>query len=560
MKKTYKILSIIVFMTVFMSCDLSKDLESPNDVGVDAADPDLLMNKVQTDFGLFFSKIAGNYNVNTRGVNQLVRMRAMTGGDTYDRAFTSQLENDIWTDAYQGVLINIETLLPIAEEKDLNVHLGVAKILKAYVYLTLVDVYGDVPFTEALQGIDGVFNPNVDQGSTIYTAALALLTEARTDLANTAGGGLTRDIYYGGNRTKWITLANSIELKAQLNLSADASNSAAKAAIQALITANDLIDTDAEEFTYKYGTSSVPTNSRSVAYQDYYGVNAGSAGGYIGNYFLYHMYRDPNLKVQDPRWRYYFYRQVGSRARALQLDNESVPCALTAAPAHYVNEGQPFCTFEPGFFGRDHGNNDGTPPDGSSLTCVGVYPHGGRVDTNNGDANYAGPAQLGQGGNGAGIEPIYMSWFTDFMIAEAVIRLGLSGDAKALMLSGVSKSITRVRSFSNALGQSLPAGVEPSEVTYRSTLGGFYDTSTDKQDVILKEYYKSLWGNGVEAYNMYRRTGSPKLMQPTRAVNGGNFVYSMIYPANFVNLNSSVEQKADNSTRVFWDKNGLVLR
>jgi hypothetical protein len=78
--------------------------------------------------------------------------------------------------------------------------------------------------------------------------------------------------------------------------------------------------------------------------------------------------------------------------------------------------------------------------------------------------------------------------------------------------------------------------------------------------VILKEYYKSLWGNGVEAYNMYRRTGSPKLMQPTRAVNGGNFVYSMIYPANFVNLNSSVEQKADNSTRVFWDKNGLVLR
>jgi len=560
MKKTYKILSLVVFMTVFMSCDLSKDLDSPNDVGVDAADPDLLMNKVQTDFGLFFSKIAGNHNVNTRGVNQLVRMRAMIGGDTYDRAFTPQTENDIWTDAYQGVLINIETLLPLAAEKDLNVHLGVAKILKAYVYITLVDVYGDVPFSEAGQGLDGLFNPKVDGGSDIYTAALALLAEARTDLAKTTGGGLTRDIYYGGSRTKWKTLSNSIELKAQLNLAADASNATAKAAIQTLITANDLIDTDAEEFTYKYGNSSVPTISRSSAYQDYYGVNAGTSGGYIANYFLYHMYRDPNLNVQDPRWRYYFYRQVGSKARALQLDNESVPCALTAAPAHYVNEGHPFCTFEPGFFGRDHGNNDGGPPDGSSITCVGVYPHGGRIDLNNGDANYSGPAQLGQGGNGAGIEPIYMSWFTDFMIAEAVIRLGLPGDAKALMLSGVSKSIARVRSFSNALGQSLPEGLEPSEVTYRSTLGGFYDTSTDKQDVILKEYYKSLWGNGVEAYNLYRRTGSPKLMQPTRAVNGGKFVYSMIYPANFVNLNSSVQQKADNSTRVFWDKNGFELR
>jgi hypothetical protein len=559
MKNLYKVISMIAFMS-FMSCDLSKDLENPNDVGLSGANIDLLMNKAQTDFGLFFSKIAGNYNTNTRGVNQLVRMRAMTGGDTYDRAFTPQTEDDIWIDAYQNILINIETLLPIAKAKDLNVHLGVAKILKAYVLLTLVDVYGDVPYSEALTGAKAIFNPKADEGSTVYAAAIALLEEARADLKKTTSAGLSRDVYYGGNAAKWITLANSIELKAQLNLSASSANTAAKSAIQALLSANDLIDTDAEEFTYKYGTVSVPANSRSVAYQDYYGVNAGTAGGYIGNYFLFHMYRDPNLKVQDPRWRYYFYRQVGSKARALQLDAESVPCALTPPPAHYIAEGQPFCTFEPGFFGRDHGNNDGGPPDGSSITCVGAYPHGGRVDTNNGDANYAVGAQLGQGGNGAGIEPIYMSWFTDFMKAEAVIRLGLSGDAKALMLSGVDKSITRVRSFSASLGQSLPAGLEPSEVTYKATLGGIFDTSSDKQDLILKEYYKSLWGNGVEAYNLYRRTGSPKRMQLTRATDGGAFVYSMIYPAVFVNLNSSVKQKADNSTRVFWDKANLVLR
>ncbi|HPI81302.1 MAG TPA: SusD/RagB family nutrient-binding outer membrane lipoprotein, partial [Cyclobacteriaceae bacterium] len=134
------------------------------------------------------------------------------------------------------------------------------------------------------------------------------------------------------------------------------------------------------------------------------------------------------------------------------------------------------------------------------------------------------------------------------------------GDAKALMLSGVTKSINRVRSFSNSIGQALPAGLEPSQVTYLATLGAFFDTAADQQDVILKEYYKSLWGNGLEAYNLYRRTGSPKMMQPTRSINGGDFVYTMVYPANFVNLNGSVDQKPDNSTRVFWDVNGFVLR
>lgn len=557
MKIGYKILSVVAVMVLVMSCDLSKDLDNPNEVGASEANPDLLMNKIQTDFGLFFNKLAG---VSDRNVSELVRMKAMTGADTYNRAYTAQGQNEVWQDAYQKILINIETMIPLADESEQNVHLGIGKILKAYVYLTVVDLYGDVPYSEALKGDEGILNPKVDGGASVYTACIALLNEAKADLANTAGTGIARDIFYNGSRTKWTTLANSLELKAQLNLAADASNTAAKSAIQALITANDLIDTDAEEFTYKYGTSSIPSISRSPGYQDHYAVTKGSGGGYLGNYFMYQMYRDPNLKVQDPRWRYYFYRKVGSKARALADDSESVPCALTAPPDHYTSEGQPFCTFEPGFFGRDHGNADGSPADARATTAVGAYPYGGRIDLNDGDPNYADATQQGQGGNGAGIEPIYMSWFTDFMKAEAVIRLGLHGDAKALMLSGVTKSINRVRSFSNSIGQSLPAGLEPSQVTYLATLGAYFDTAADQQDVILKEYYKSLWGNGLEAYNLYRRTGSPKMMQPTRSINGGDFVYTMVYPANFVNLNGSVDQKPDNSTRVFWDVNGFVLR
>jgi hypothetical protein len=560
MKKIYKVMSLIVFMTVVMSCDLSKDLNSPNDPGVSAADPDLLMNKVQTDFALFYAKIGGNHNILTRGVGQLVRFKAMTLDQVYGRAFRPQDFDEIWKDAYQKVMVNLELMLPLATERGLTVHVGSGKILKALTYITLVDVFGDVPFTEAIKGGEGNFNPKADGGASIYAAAIALLAEARTSLATApgAGLGLGRDIYYGGDRANWTTLANSIELKAQLNLTADPGTKAAATARIVELLKGNLIDTDAEEFTYKWGTVTVPAISRNPTYQEYYQANAGAAGGDIGLKFMAQMYR--GLGVQDPRWRYYFYRQVGSRAQALNTDVNALGCGNVPTPPHYIATNEPYCFYEPGFFGRSHGDFSGKNPDSGALTCVGAYPYGGLIDTNDGDPTFENQVAQGAGGNGAGIENIYMSWFTDFMKAEAVLRLGLAGDARELMLTGVNKSIDRTRSFSESIGQILPAGLEPSQDKYTKALGGIFDAATDKQDVVLNEYYKSLWGNGLEAYNLYRRTGSPKNLQPSLSVNPGSFVYSMIYPANFVNLNSSVTQKADQSTHVFWDKTGLVLK
>ena len=561
MKSIYKVISLVLFMTFIMSCSLDGDLNSPNDVSTADPNADLLMNKAQADFALFFAKVSGNENIQSRGMNQLVRFKAMQGDQAYSRAYRPQDFDEIWRDSYQRVLVNLETMIPVAVEKQLNVHVGVAKILKAYTYITLVDVFGDVPYTEALKGTEGNFNPVADPGASVYAAAIALLTEAKTDLANTAGLGLSRDIYYGGSRASWTTLANSLELKAQLNLTADpATQAAALARIAALVTAADLIDTDAEEFAYRWGTASVPAISRNPTYKEYYAPNRGQAGGNIGNKFMQEMYR--GLGVQDPRWRYYFYRQVGSRSAALATDPNAIGCA-TSAPSHYIATNEPFCFVEPGFFGRDHGNNTGTNPDGAALTCVGAYPYGGRVDLNDGNAAYIGSAILGEGGNGAGIENIYMSWFTDFMRAEVALINGDVAGAKALMLSGVTKSINRTRGYANSVGQTLPAGLEPSTVTYLSTLGLAYDVATDKKDVAMKEYYKSLWGNGVEAYNLYRRTGSPKNLQPSLLAPASQtpFLYSMIYPSNFVNLNSSATQKDPVAgARVFWDKTGLTLK
>jgi hypothetical protein len=545
-------LSCLVFLFVAGSCgitDLEENLENPNEVGVGNLDVNLLMNKIQLDFGDFVAEA----NVPSM---ELSRMVAMTGGDVYERAYQPQTHNDIWNRAYQDVLIQIETLLSRTDGTGLTVHSGSARVLKAYVMLTLVDLFNDVPYSQALQGSLGAegFNPGTDSGQSIYAAAITILDEAIALLGQTATGSLSRDIYFGGSAAKWAALANTLKLKAYLNLRL--TDAGAKAKIEELL-GKDLVDTDAEEFTYKYATSDVPARSRHPLYRQMYQPGTGgNADGYLSNYYMLVSYKQKG--VEDPRWRYYFYRQVGSIATALADEPESIPCIISPRPSHY-GPNQAWCAFDPGFFGRDHGNNDGIPPDGRALTCFGVYPAGGRVDVNPDDPIYQGLAIQGQGANGAGIEPIWMAGYTEFLKAEAALTLGTTGDAKALMLSGVNKSIARVRAFGAAKGQTVPAALEPSIMDYTDAVAALYDAAANDDErlgVIMKEYYIALWGNGIEAYNMYRRTGKPSDMQPTRAANPGNFVRSLIYPANYVNLNSSATQKnIAGVNKVFWDNN-----
>lgn len=557
---------LVLLLSIAFSCNLDGDLENPNEAGVSSADPDLIMNSIQLDFGDFYSLSSGNSvfpDRTTTGVDRLMRMRAMTTGYRYQTAFQAQFVDDLWTLAYQKVLINIESLLPLAEEKNLTTHVGAAKILKAYVYLVLVDLFGDVPQSKALAGL-GDFNPSADKGEDIYTEAIKLLGEARTELAKTgieAGGALRRDIYYSGNRKKWAALANTLELKAWLNLSMlPARKAEADGKIAGMVDLTDgtskvdLVDEDNENFTYKYGTATVPV-SRHPLYRQYYSPLVGSAAGYVCNSYLYELFNGKG--VEDPRWRYYFYRQVGSITRANQVDPKSVGCSVGAIPSHYANGGYIFCTFDPGFYGRDHGDASGTPPDSQVLTCAGAYPAGGKLDdTPLSKTTFFGPTIQGDGADGAGIEPIFMSFFTGYMKAEILARSGNTGAAKIVLIEAIEASITQVRAFTESKGQSLPDGLEPSTDDYLDAVGSLYDNSATKLDVIGREFYVACWGSAIEAYNSYRRTSAPGNMQPTLQVNAGPFLRSMTYPSVYVNLNSTASQKDFSKTnKVFWDTN-----
>lgn len=120
---------------------------------------------------------------------------------------------------YEGPLMNIEETLnstslsstqgPVANQ------LAVAKILKSYYFWFITDRWGDVPFTEALQGNKN-FTPAYDTQESIYNALFVLLKEANDQIVP---GKVTNDIIYNGDMAKWKKLGNTVRLLMALRIS-----------------------------------------------------------------------------------------------------------------------------------------------------------------------------------------------------------------------------------------------------------------------------------------------------------------------------------------------------
>jgi hypothetical protein len=561
-----KILIIALAVVVISGCQKKLDrlLVNPNSPTPSSANADLYLTQAQLSFASFFNT-ASDFGM------QLTRMFNMFG-PRYDNAWQPQNYDGLWTTAYTGVLKHCNALIPLASAELKFVNVGMAKIMKAYTLMTLVDMFGDVPMAEANLG-DENLNPKADPGATVYAACLALLDEALVDLAKTSSstpGSL--DLFYSGSAARWISLAKTLKLRALVNTRM--ADPAANTKIATLLAAGDFIDADAKDFEFKYSRKSANPNSRHPRYVTNH--TSTGAGNYIGNYFMWTLSQEKGQgdANNDPRIRYYLYRQ---RTNYGQVNPNTINCFGQAYPGHYttslpnpytgIPQDMPFCLLITGFWGRDHGDNSGIPPDGQLRTTVGVYPFGGRFDNNQG-ANVA----VDFGGQGAGIQPIWLSSFTDFTIAEYELLLNNNvANARTRLEAGIRKSINKVINFPTVIAYpnmaaDIPASMIPDATrinNYVNKVLAAYDaaaTTDARLNIIMKEYYLVLWGNGVDAYNMYRRTNKPDNMQFTLEPNPGIYVNSHLYPSVYVNRNLNATQKSSVGVQVFWDKHPPTSR
>ena len=136
--------------------------------------------------------------------------------------------------------------------------IAIARILKAYYYMVLSDAFGDVPYSEALQGKAVI---PYDKQENIYPAIITELKEAVAQF----DGGLTvqGDVMYGGNTTKWKKFANSIRAIAALRMS-KANATLGKTEFAAAVAAG-VIDANADNASIPY----VGGNYRNPIYNYY---------------------------------------------------------------------------------------------------------------------------------------------------------------------------------------------------------------------------------------------------------------------------------------------------
>jgi hypothetical protein len=528
----------LVVLSVFMisSCDLDL-LDSPNDVTLESADPNFLLTRIQTDFVSFFWDASGRGGRVTRMFHQ--------ASDTYEIAYAAVQQDGLWSNAYANILADINTLKQIASERNFRRHLGIAKTIEAYVWMQLVDNFGNVPFSQAFDSAN--FNPKQDDGATVYTAALNLLIEARQDFTATETLGTPVDLFFGGNYAKWVKLTNALELRYHLNRRL-IDKAGATAGITKLINEANLPGVG-DDFVFSYTKNVADPATRHPAYV---GQFPNGGGDYQSVFFMWHLTEAKGF--DDPRAPYYFYRQVG-----VNPTNEAeVRCIKEFKPAHYPVDMVWCMPGTRGYWGRDHLDPQGIPPDGPKRTLWGLYPAGATFDNNMPTSMTA--SNLGNGG--AGIQPIMLAAFVDFMLAEAALELGTPGDPKALMLSGITKHINYVRSWSLGTAEAAKVRAYISDddhaarrTQYLNKVGQDYDDSSNKMRIIAREYWISLFGNGAEAYNLYRRTGQPDNMQPGQIPNFGKFPRSFFYPSNHVERNNQANQKASHDVQVFWDNN-----
>jgi len=168
-----------------------------------------------------------------------------------------------WTRMYRDVLVDLQESAKIVEA-DVTLSAGVKAnklaiidIMQVFTYHILVNTFGNVPYTEALDPNKTLF-PKYDDAKTIYAD---LLTRLATDLSklDVASGAFatSEDIIYKGSVAKWIKFGNSLQMKMGMII-ADENSAASKAAFEAADTKAFTSSLDNAAVTYL--TASPNTN------------------------------------------------------------------------------------------------------------------------------------------------------------------------------------------------------------------------------------------------------------------------------------------------------------
>jgi|TARA_B110000285_G_C15136263_1_gene627160 hypothetical protein len=181
-----------------------------------------------------------NYELLERNIN----------GEVFDRLY-ARILRDL---AEARVIMDADEFLSDADKAN---QLAMITVLEVYSYHVLVDIFGDVPYSEALDGNNNV-TPVFDDAAGIYKDLFTKLDGAITALgAGSAGNLADGDFIYGGDAASWQTFASSLKLKLALRM-ADIDPAMAQSAGSAALA--NVISRDGQSARFSYQNSTPNTN------------------------------------------------------------------------------------------------------------------------------------------------------------------------------------------------------------------------------------------------------------------------------------------------------------
>lgn len=540
-------IAALILTTLFTSCSQYEELQGPTSTELESEiNPDILIVNTQESLQKVFE-------IPNQMAMALVRQRNLYGpyeymmsGRTNDNEYYEH-----WEAAY-NILQNRLTLEAYNElfENELSKYVGLAQVLESMAFLTLADLYDEVPYSQVKDPLNYPI-PGVDSGAQLYLDLLVLLEDSVINLSETLSDTPEDRYFVGGfNSQNWIRLANTLKLKIYTNLRLIDPDFAVEG-INMLLSM-DIIDEPSEDFQYQHQAA---TSSNSPeGHPDYklYFSPSNRYSQYMSNdLYDYMNVGDVNIPfietgTVDPRARYYFYRQTDEAP-----SGSTLPCSV--GPYYYCYVGNRY-------WGRDQGDIVGTPQDGSKRTLFGVYPTGGAFDF---DAFETARLTTINSKQGKGIYPLFLSSFTQFMLAENALTLGSNLSTARYLERGIRQSMKKVTQFTEGIATSNPDSTidyavsqAQIEAYINRVIAEYNSASSDEKriNIIAREYYLAAFGNGIEVYNLYRRTGKPDFNSSYVGAQPTHFPRRFLYPDAVVIGNPNITQ-GTLTQQVFWDNN-----
>lgn len=167
-------------------------------------------------------------------------------------------DNNYWMEFYRPLNDLQEIIVTNEEKENPNVNsVQVARILKSYYFHVMTDIWGEIPYSEALKGTENL-QAKFDTQEDIYMGILATLKDAQSKLNADSKQAIRGDMIYHGDVNKWKKFANSLRLRVATRMK-EAAPSAAQTAYNEAIEAG-VFESNEDNATFQWGAS-VPNNN-----------------------------------------------------------------------------------------------------------------------------------------------------------------------------------------------------------------------------------------------------------------------------------------------------------